>query len=152
MNTIQLDIKDENGEVAFHRLAPRLARRVALRCATTRHRQAVKKLHADGIYVVGGRLFEDPILSEKRPDLAIRRQWRLWRNTPASAGRTRTTSASDYNLAIAQAAAKAGFDEIQSTTFVARATETSTMRSSPGTERGDGGHDRALGALRDEAP
>ena len=116
LNTVQLDIKDENGEVGFHRLAPPLARRVGSAMRYYDPVKTVKALHADGIYVVGRVVcFEDPILSEKRPELAIRTtSGGVWRNH-AGLGWTNPYDKRvwDYNLAIAKAAARAGFDEIQ---------------------------------------
>jgi hypothetical protein len=116
LNTLELDVKDENGEVAFHRLAPPLAKRVG---AAKRYYDPVKvskQLHAQGIYLVGRLVvFEDPILSRGRPDLAIRTTGGgVWQNH-AGLGWTNPYDKRvwDYNVRIGQAAAKAGFDEIQ---------------------------------------
>jgi hypothetical protein len=115
LNTIELDVKDENGEIAFP-AGVRLADKVG---ATKRYydpRVVARKVHAAGIYLVGRVVtFEDPILSAGWPAVAVMRadgsRWltngglgwtnpydkRVWR----------------YNVGVAAAAAKAGFDEIQ---------------------------------------
>jgi hypothetical protein len=116
LNTIELDVKDENGEVAFHRLAPPLARRVGAAMRYYDPKKVTRYLHNQGIYVIGRVVcFEDPILSEKRPDLAIQTPGGgVWRNH-AGLGWTNPYDKRvwDYNLDIAKAAVRAGFDEIQ---------------------------------------
>jgi hypothetical protein len=116
LNTIQLDVKDENGEIAFYRLAPQLAKRVG---AAKRYYDPVKvakQVHDEGLYLIGRVVcFEDPYLSAGRPDLAIKTSGgAVWKND-AGLGWTNPYDKRvwDYNLRIAQAAAKAGFDEIQ---------------------------------------
>jgi hypothetical protein len=116
INTIQLDVKDENGEVAFHRLAPPLAKRVGSAMRYYDPVKAAKQVHAEGLFLIGRVVcFEDPILSKGRPDLAIRTSGgAVWQNH-AGLGWTNPYEKRvwDYNLRIAQAAARAGFDEIQ---------------------------------------
>jgi len=116
INTIQLDVKDENGEVAFHRLAPPLAKRVGSAMRYYDPVKAAKQVHSEGLFLIGRVVcFEDPILSKGRPDLAIRTSGgAVWQND-AGLGWTNPYQKRvwDYNLRIAQAAARAGFDEIQ---------------------------------------
>jgi len=116
INTIQLDVKDENGEVAFHRLAPPLAKRVGSAMRYYDPVKAAKQVHDEGLFLIGRVVcFEDPILSKGRPDLAIRTSGGgIWQNH-AGLGWTNPYDKRvwDYNLRIAQAAARAGFDEIQ---------------------------------------
>jgi hypothetical protein len=116
LNTIELDVKDENGEVGFHRLAPRRARRVGAAMRYYDPEKVTTYLHKRGIYVIGRVVcFEDPILSENRPDLAVLTTGgAVWRNR-AGLGWTNPYDKRvwDYNLAIAKAAVRAGFDEIQ---------------------------------------
>ena len=116
INTIELDVKDENGEVAFHRLAPPLARRVGSAMRYYDPVKAAKQVHSEGLFLIGRVVcFEDPILAKGRPDLAIRTSGGgVWEND-AGLGWTNPYEKRvwDYNLRIAQAAARAGFDEIQ---------------------------------------
>jgi hypothetical protein len=116
LNTVELDVKDENGEVAFHTLAPTLARRVGAAMRYYDPTKATRHLHKQGIYVIGRVVcFEDPVLAERRPDLAIvTTGGDVWRNH-AGLGWTNPYDKRvwDYNLSVAKAAVRAGFDEIQ---------------------------------------
>jgi hypothetical protein len=116
INTIELDVKDENGEVAFYTRAPALAKRVGAAMRYYDPAKVAKQLHSEGLFVIGRVVcFEDPYLSRGRPDLAIRTPGGgVWQNH-AGLGWTNPYDRRvwDYNLRIAQAAAKAGFDEIQ---------------------------------------
>ncbi|MGH2922225.1 MAG: putative glycoside hydrolase, partial [Gaiellaceae bacterium] len=116
LNTIQIDIKDENGEVGFLMPATTLARRIGASKRYYRAGPLAAKTRANGVYLVGRIVvFEDPILAVERPDLAIR--------TPGGGVWTNNVGLGwvnpydkrvwDYNVEIATAAARAGFDEIQ---------------------------------------
>jgi hypothetical protein len=102
LNAIELDVKDENGYIGpgTYYNAKRAARLV----------------HSHGIYLIGRVVtFEDPVLSEKRPALAIRNSdGTVWHNN-AGLGWTNPYDRRvwAYNVNVAAAAAKAGFDEIQ---------------------------------------
>jgi hypothetical protein len=115
MTALELDVKDENGEVGFERLAPPLARAVGAARPFYNPRQAARAAEEAGVYLIGRVVvFEDPVLATKRPQLAIgRRGGGVWTN---SAGLAWTNPYNErvwkYNVDIAVAAAKAGFDEI----------------------------------------
>jgi hypothetical protein len=115
LNTIELDIKDESGEVAFRRPAIRLARAVDAAYRYYDPRQAARDAKANGIYLVGRVVvFQDPILSVARPQLAIQNPGGgVWTND-AGLGWTNPYDRRvwKYNVDIAVAAVKAGFDEI----------------------------------------
>jgi hypothetical protein len=115
LNTIELDVKDENGDVGFMVNVP-LARKVGAAKPYYNPGRAVAKIHTEGLYLIGRVVtFEDPLLSAGAPWLAVRRagggRWlnhaglgwsspydkRVWK----------------YNVDIAVEAAKLGFDEIQ---------------------------------------
>jgi hypothetical protein len=102
VTALELDVKDENGHVGpgTYYTAKQVAREV----------------HAHGIYLIGRVVtFEDPVLAAKRPGLAIRNSdGSLWHNR-AGLGWTNPYDRRvwRYNVEIAAAAAKAGFDEIQ---------------------------------------
>jgi hypothetical protein len=116
LNTLEVDVKDENGEVGFLLPAESLARRIGASKPYYKAGRLSGKTRAAGVYLIGRVVvFEDPILSEKRPDLAIRRSdGSIWRNH-AGLGWTNPYDKRvwDYNIEIATAAARAGFDEIQ---------------------------------------
>jgi len=115
LNTIELDVKDENGDVGFPANVP-LARKVGSAKRYYDPERAVAKIHAAGLYLVGRVVtFEDPILSAGAPTLAIRRaDGSRWLNN-AGLGWTNPYDKRvwKYNVDIAEQAAKLGFDEIQ---------------------------------------
>jgi hypothetical protein len=115
LTAIELDVKDENGQVGF--LRPRVPLAAAVGAADSFYdaRAAARLVHQRGLYLIGRVVvFEDPILSAGRPELAVRHvaggRWidgaglgwtnpydrRVWK----------------YNVDVAVAAARAGFDEI----------------------------------------
>ena len=115
LNTIEVDVKDENGEIAFSPGVP-LAGKVGAAKRYYNPREISTKVHAAGLYLIGRVVtFEDPILSAGWPSVAIRRaDGSRWLNN----GGLGWTNPYDkrvwrYNVQIATAAAKAGFDEIQ---------------------------------------
>jgi hypothetical protein len=116
LNTIELDIKDENGTVAFSSPSMPLADEVGAAGNYYDPASVAKQLHAQGIYLIGRiAVFEDPVLSARRSDLAIQRSDGSGWLDSAGLGWTNEYSKQvwDYNVSIAKAAAKAGFDEIQ---------------------------------------
>ena len=116
MNTIQLDIKDENGEIAFIPSAVPLASKVGAARPYYRPREAAKLIHRKGVYLIGRVVtFEDPRLAEGAPQHAIKNpDGSVWHNH-ADLGWTNPYDKRvwDYNVSIAEVAARAGFDEIQ---------------------------------------
>jgi hypothetical protein len=116
LNTIQLDVKDENGELAFVTSDLPLAKRIGAAKPYYKPRAVAKQIHDRGVYLIGRVVvFEDPVLSSKRPDLAVRRtDGGRWLNH-AGLGWTNPYDKRvwDYNVDIAEAAARRGFDEIQ---------------------------------------
>jgi hypothetical protein len=116
LNTIELDVKDESGRVGFVRPTVPLAARTGAAAAYYDARRAAQLVHARGDYLIGRIVtFEDPVLSEQRPGLAIRTSdGSLW-HTSAGLGWTNPYDRRvwRYNVDLAAAAAKAGFDEIQ---------------------------------------
>jgi hypothetical protein len=117
LNTLEVDVKDENGRVGFVSSAlPKLAREIGAAQPVYDVDRVVRTVHAAGMYLIGRIVvMEDPTLSAARPGLALLRpdgsRWlndgglgwvnpydeRVWR----------------YVVGIGAAAAKAGFDEVQ---------------------------------------
>jgi hypothetical protein len=116
LNTIELDVKDENGEIGFVTSAVPLARSVGAAKPYYKPREVARLVHAKGVYLIGRVVvFEDPLLSSGRADLAIKNSdGSIWRND-AGLGWTNPYDKRvwDYNVSIGAAAARAGFDEIQ---------------------------------------
>jgi len=115
LNTIELDVKDENGEIGWPVAVP-LARKVGAAKPYYQAQRAAAKIHAAGLYLVGRVVtFEDPMLSANAPTLAIRRaDGSRWLNN-SGLGWTNPYDKRvwKYNVDIAVEAAKLGFDEIQ---------------------------------------
>jgi hypothetical protein len=116
LNTIELDVKDENGEIGFVPSNVPLARAIGAAKPYYRPYEVAQKVHAAGLYLIGRIVtFEDPILSEKRPALALHNpDGSIW-HTNGGLGWTNEYDHRvwAYNVAIAKAAVRAGFDEIQ---------------------------------------
>jgi hypothetical protein len=115
LNAIELDVKDENGEVGWPVNVP-LARRVGSAMRYYNPGRAVAKIHAAGLYLIGRIVtFEDPVLSANAPTLAIRRADGSRWLTNGGLGWTNEYDKRvwKYNVDIAVQAAKLGFDEIQ---------------------------------------
>jgi hypothetical protein len=116
LNTVELDVKDENGEVGFLLPSRNLARKVGAAKDYYDARRVAAKAHEAGVYLIGRVVtFEDPMLTAGRPDLAIQTSGgSVWQNY-AGLGWANPYDRRvwDYNVSIAAAAARAGFDEIQ---------------------------------------
>jgi hypothetical protein len=115
LTAVELDVKDENGQVAFTSRANPLATKVGAARTFYSPRAVAQLAHKRDVYLIGRVVvFEDPILSRARPDLSIRRSdGSVWRD---SAGLSWTNPYErgvwKYNVDVAAAAARAGFDEI----------------------------------------
>jgi hypothetical protein len=117
LNTLEVDVKDENGKVGFVSSAlPELAREVGAAQPLYDVDRVVRTVHAAGMYLIGRVVvMEDPLLSGARPDLALLRpDGSRWRD---NAGLGWVNPYDErvwrYVVGIGAAAAKAGFDEIQ---------------------------------------
>jgi hypothetical protein len=116
LTALELDVKDENGEIGFiSQATPRTAVSIGAARDYYDARAAARRVHARGIYLIGRIVvFEDPVLSQARPELAVRRSdGSVWRDA-AGLGWTNPYDRRvwDYNVDVAVAAAKAGFDEV----------------------------------------
>jgi hypothetical protein len=115
LNTIELDIKDEGGEIAFAPAGVPLAGKTGAVRSYYAPRAVAKLMHRKDIYLIGRVVvFQDPYLARARPDLAIRRtDGSIWTTHAGLAWvNPYDRRVWDYNVSIAIAAARAGFDEI----------------------------------------
>jgi hypothetical protein len=116
LNTLELDVKDENGEVGFRKPKVALARQVDAAKDYYDPAEVARKAHAAGVYLIGRVVcFEDPTLTRSAPRYAIRTtSGGVW-TTVAGLGWANPYDKRvwDYNVQLGLAAAKAGFDEIQ---------------------------------------
>jgi hypothetical protein len=117
LNTIELDVKDENGYVGFvSPSTPALARKVGAARTYYDAAKVVAEAHRAGVYLIGRVVvFEDPTLTAGEPDLAIQSKYGgIWKNRSGLGwSNMYDRRVWKYNVDVAVAAARAGFDEIQ---------------------------------------
>jgi hypothetical protein len=115
LTALELDVKDENGQIGFSGRGLPLASKVGATRGFYEPRVAARLAHERDVYLIGRIVvFEDPILSSARPDLAVRRSGgSVWKDS-AGLGWTNPFDQRvwDYNVDVAVVAARAGFDEI----------------------------------------
>ena len=115
LNTIELDVKDESGEIGFTPADVPLARRAGATRPYYNPKALVGLAHRNGVYTIGRVVcFQDPTLASARPDLAVQRpDGSVW-TTSAGLGWVNPYDRRvwDYCVSVAEAAAKAGFDQI----------------------------------------
>jgi len=117
LNTIELDVKDENGYVGFVSSAlPALARSTGAARPYYDAKKFIAEAHKAGVYVIGRVVvFEDPTLTSAEPQMGIQSKWGgVWK-TSSNLGWANEYDRRvwKYNADVGAAAAKAGFDEIQ---------------------------------------
>jgi hypothetical protein len=117
LNTVELDVKDENGYVGFvDKDTPALARSDGAARPYYDAAKIAREAHKAGVYLIGRVVvFQDPTLTAARPGMAIQNRYGgIWKTSSgwgwANPYDPRVWS---YDVDIAVAAAKAGFDEIQ---------------------------------------
>jgi hypothetical protein len=116
LNALELDVKDESGDVAF---APAVVPAAgAIGSARGYYRVPAVALQArkHGVYLIGRIVcFQDPVLAERRPALALkRRDGSIWRNNAGHAWVSPYhRGVWEYLVDVAVAAGRRGFDEIQ---------------------------------------
>ena len=116
LNTLEIDLKDESGNVSFVRGAPRTARTDDAARAYFNPAAVARRAHAANVYLIGRVVtFEDPITATAHPELAIHRSdGSVWQTSGGLAWlNPYNRTAWRYDVDVAVAAAKAGFDEIQ---------------------------------------
>jgi len=115
LNTIELDLKDEGGIVNFRSGALPLAQRIGASRTNFKPARAARLAHANDVYLIGRVVvFQDPVLADARPDLAIRtRAGGVWKTSGGLAWvNPYDRRVWDYAVSVAEVAARAGFDEI----------------------------------------
>jgi hypothetical protein len=116
LNTIELDLKDESGNVTFTKGAPAIAKRDGAAMRYFNPSEVVGKVHKAGMYLIGRVVtFEDPITASAHPNLAIHTSdGSLWHTNGGLAWLNPYSKAAwKYDVDVGVAAARAGFDEIQ---------------------------------------
>jgi hypothetical protein len=116
LNTLELDLKDESGDVAFAPPTVPLAGRIGAARGYYSAPAVARQARRHGVYLIGRIVcFQDPALAERRPALALRRRdGSLWRNDAGHAWVSPyRRDVWKYLVDVAVAAARRGFDEIQ---------------------------------------
>jgi len=113
LNALEIDLKDEYGQIGFdidNELAQKLG---SAKNIIEDIDGLVDKMRFRGVYTICRIVtFKDPILADGRPDLAVQDKY----GGPWSEGvwvDPYSQEVWDYNLAVAEAAARAGFNEVQ---------------------------------------
>jgi hypothetical protein len=114
LTALEVDVKDENGEVGFTSPYAPLAQKIGSAHTYYRARQVADTVHQAGLYLIGRVvMFEDPYLTSKRPDMAIQaRGGGIFTSNGLGWANPYDKRVWDYDVDIAEAAARAGFDEI----------------------------------------
>ena len=125
INAVIIDIKDHTGIISYETDIQEINEIGAWESRIKDVNGVIKKLHEAGIYVIARiTVFQDPVLSKHRPDLAIHDTRKISSSTLVSAD-TRwldnkkagwldpaARPAWDYIIAIAKDASRRGFDEL----------------------------------------
>lgn len=116
LNSIVLDIKDSQGLVFYDTSVP-MAQEIGAVAPTYDVQSVLQQLDERGIYTIARIvIFEDPVLAEARPDLAIQDNqegglWRTFGGVPwVNPYREEVWN---YNIELMNEAVEFGFDEIQ---------------------------------------
>ena len=116
LNTVVIDVKDDEGRVTYKSQVP-LAIEIGSSVNMVRDMSTVmNKLKDNKIHTIARIVvFKDPILTAKRPDLAIKTiNGQIWRDrTKAGWLNPYNKDSWNYSIDLAKEAAQLGFDEIQ---------------------------------------
>ncbi|TML46571.1 MAG: hypothetical protein E6G20_10630, partial [Actinobacteria bacterium] len=115
LTALELDVKDERGQVGFASPLVPLARSIGAARSCYDPRIVARMANARGVYLIGRVVvFEDPSLADARPALAVQRSdGAVWRDGAGlSWANPYERRVWKYDVDVAAAAARAGFDEI----------------------------------------
>ncbi|MHB8321772.1 MAG: putative glycoside hydrolase [Acidithiobacillus sp.] len=117
LNAVVIDVKSDRGMIAYKTDIPLATEIGAQKIITIKHiKQLMDDLHKKDIYTIARIVvFKDNVLALARPDLAVRTAGgAIWRDREGLAWTDPfSRQVWDYNIDLAVAAAKDGFDEIQ---------------------------------------
>jgi hypothetical protein len=116
INAFVIDIKDYSGKIAYDSQIELVNQLQTDKNVIKNLPELINKLHQQGIYVIARQtVFQDPELTDKRPDLAVQNSQtgKPWLDYKGLAWADPTNQEVwQYNLAIAKEAINLGFDEI----------------------------------------
>ncbi|MCC6543918.1 MAG: putative glycoside hydrolase [Nitrospirae bacterium] len=117
LNTIVIDLKETDGRIAYDADVPLARSSGSIQKRIRNLDGVIVECKRHNIYKIARIvLFKDTYLAEKRPDLAIKNKATngLWRDYKGDAFTSPySKEVWDYNLSLAEDAARRGFDEIQ---------------------------------------
>jgi len=114
INTVVVDIKDYSGYILYDSHVPSVREYKAFKKVMD-VQKVVEDFHAANVYIIARQtVFQDPMLANARPDLAIKtKSGSVWRDNKGLAWLDpRQRGVWEYNAAIAKEAVSLGFDEI----------------------------------------
>ena len=116
LNALVIDVKGDRGMVPYRSAVPLAAEIGAQRIITVSDiRDLISRLRQRSVYLIARVVvFKDELLAEARPELAVKSGGRIWRDREQLAWTDPfRPEVWQYNLDIAEEAARLGFDEIQ---------------------------------------
>jgi len=117
LNSVVIDIKDDTGRVSFQTDDPLINELGSSEVRIEDIRELIEKLHKKEVYVIGRiAVFQDPFMTAKRPDLAVKRQSDINATWKDRKGLSWVDPGArehwDYIVRLAHASYRLGFDEI----------------------------------------
>jgi len=114
INAIVIDVKDYSGYISYDTSVPEAEKYKTEKLIIPDINGLIRKLHGEGIYAIARiTVFQDPALARARPDLAVKNGSQTWYDRKGLAWIDPASyDAWQYNVSIAQDAARRGFDEI----------------------------------------
>ncbi|MCB9802400.1 hypothetical protein H6761_00065 [Candidatus Nomurabacteria bacterium] len=115
INSVVIDIKDYSGYILYDSQLTEVQNIKASTNQIKDVKKVIKEFHEAGIYLIARQtVFQDPLLSQTRPDLAFKTwQGNIWQDNKGLSWLDPSKEETwDYNLAIAREASALGFDEI----------------------------------------
>lgn len=116
LNSVVIDVKDDEGRVSYKSEVPMVKEIGSSYSMIKDIKSVLKKLKDNNIYAIARIVvFKDPILAEKRPDLAIKTtSGKIWRGRGHAPWLNPYNKDSwGYSIELAKEAEKLGFDEVQ---------------------------------------
>ena len=117
LNSILIDIKDYSGNISFRAKGSEFSDVVSKTCFASDMKEFIGSLHDAGIYVLGRvTVFQDPYLTQTRPDLAVKKRtdtsvvWKDFKGLSFTEPGARDVW--DYHVKLAKESYAIGFDEI----------------------------------------
>lgn len=115
INAVVIDIKDYSGHVLYDSQLEEVKKINAVKNQILDVKKVIAEFHQAGIYLIARQtVFQDPSLSQARPDLAFK-TWRgnIWTDNKGLSWLDPSKEETwEYNLKIAEEASNLGFDEI----------------------------------------